>query len=366
MEAESKLFYTPDGTWWAVLGTDNPVAGVFLYRLNNNQWQQITKLPQSDPWMKADVLYDSAHSKLYVALRDSKSLTGNPRVSELYVYGYGSGGGWNRQSGPTKITTDNPRNLTITLDSQGRLWTTYETGGHIIVGHTQPGSTSFSYSNIPWSSIASNDTSVVASFGTGSSGFKVGVLWDDTITERYMFAWRNDSAPLSSAWNIETVYGNGVGGCPTATTTACANYHISLKTNGDDVYAAVKLMSQNSTNPLDPMIVVVHRDPNGAWTATTVSYKKQNASRQVLLLAPAQNRAYVIAESPKSGLFVWEGSLSSLTFNPNAYAQWAIPNQNQHEDPTSTKQPLGADGSGVVESSQGLINQYWLNGFSAL
>jgi hypothetical protein len=334
--------------------------------LIDDQWREVLKLPDSDPWMKADVFYDSMTSNLYVALRDSRSLTGNPRVSQLYVYSYSSGGNWSRKSGPSKITTQNPRNLTITRDSQNRLWTTYETGGHITVGHTQPGGTTFSYANLPWSLVASKDTSAIVSFGAKSSGYKIGVMWDDTIKNRYMFAWRSDTDALGAPWKVETVYGNGVGGCPTSTTTACANYHITLRSNGDDVYAALKLMSQNSTNPLDPMIVLAHRTSTGGWKASTVSTKDQNASRQILLLAPSQNHVYVIAESPKSGLFVWEAHLDTLNFNPAAYAQWPIPNQNLHEDPTSTKQPLSASGTAIVESSQGSINQYWHNVFSAL
>ncbi|MEA2509677.1 MAG: trimeric autotransporter adhesin [Actinomycetota bacterium] len=365
MEAESKLFYTEDGSWWGVLGTDNPTPGVFLYHLVNDQWEQVLQLPGSDPWMKADVVYDAATSKLYVSLRDSRSLTGNPRISQLYVFTHESDGTWTLNSGPTLITKVNARNLTIALDSQGRLWTTYETGGHIKVGFTQPGGTSFSFSNIPWTSVTSKDTSAVVSFGTVATGFKIGVMWDDTNTKQYVFAWRNDSDPTGSPWTIETAYGNGVGGCPTATTSACANYHISIRSNGDDVYAALKLMSQDSTNPNDPMIVLAHRDPLGLWSASTVSIKRTNASRQILLLAPAQDRVYVIAESPKSGLFVWESSLLAPAFDPLQYSQWAIPNQNLHEDPTSTKQSLGVDGSAVVESSQGSINQYWRNEFSA-
>jgi hypothetical protein len=206
----------------------------------------------------------------------------------------------------------------------------------------------------------------VVSFGTAETGYKIGVMWDDTVTQRYMFAWRNDSDPTGTPWNIETAYGNGVGGCPTLTTSACANYHISLRSNGDDVYAAVKLSSQSSPDPQDPLIVLVHRDVLGVWAASTVSTVNQDASRQILLLAPAQDLMYVIAEDPKPGLFVWESSLSVPAFDPLAVTKWAIPNQNLHEDPTSTKQPLGANGAAVVESSQGKTNQYWGNEFSAL
>jgi hypothetical protein len=233
------------------------------------------------------------------------------------------------------------------------------------VGFTKPGGTTFSFSNIPWTAVNSKDTSAVVSFGTAATGFKIGVMWDDTNTKQYVFAWRNDSDPTGTPWTIETAYGNGVGGCPTLTTSECANYHISIRSNGDDVYAALKLMSQSSSNPMEPMIVLVHRDPLGLWSASTVSVNKTNASREILLLAPAQDRVYVIAEQAKKGLYVWESSLSAPVFDPLVFSQWPIPNENLHTDPTSTKQSLGPDGTAVVESSQGAINQYWRNEFSA-
>jgi hypothetical protein len=217
-----------------------------------------------------------------------------------------------------------------------------------------------------WPNVTNDDTSAVVSFGTALTGYKIGVMWSDTVTNQYVFAWRNDSDALGGAWNIETAYGNGVGGCPTATTSACANYHISLRSNGDDVYAALKLLSQSSPNPQDPLIVLAHRDATGQWSASTVSTVSQNTSRQILILAPAQNHIYVIAEGPsKKGLYVWESSFTTPSFDPNSYSLWTIPNQNLHINPTSTKQPLGGDGFGVVESSQGNMNQYWHNEFSA-
>jgi hypothetical protein len=214
--------------------------------------------------------------------------------------------------------------------------------------------------------VTSKDTSAVISYGTAATGYKIGVMWDDTVTQRYMFAWRFDSDPIgSSYWHIETAYGDGVGGCPTPTTSACANYHISLRAIGDDVYAAVKLMSQDSTNMADPLIVLVHRDPLGLWSASTVSIVSQNSSRQILLLAPSQNHIYVVAENAKNGLYAWESPLDVPAFDPLAVSTWSIPHQNLHSNPTSTKQSLGADGAAVVESSQGAINQYWRNEFSA-
>jgi hypothetical protein len=140
---ESKLFYTPDGRWWAVLGTSGDglrAPGVWLNELASHVWQPVFKFqgPGADPWEKADSLFDDATNRLYVSLRDNRSVMGNPRVSHLYRLSYDGAGHWSLLSGPTRITTISPETLTIALDSTGRLWTTFRQGTAIKVGYTAP------------------------------------------------------------------------------------------------------------------------------------------------------------------------------------------------------------------------------------
>src|SRR2546423_10915773 len=108
---ESKLFYTDDRRWWAVLGTSGDgvnAAGVYLYELDSNHdWQLRHRLPGSDPWAKADALLDG--QTLYVVLRDNKSsVSGNPRSSSLYELFYDGQGDWVNLTGPTQVTTSSP------------------------------------------------------------------------------------------------------------------------------------------------------------------------------------------------------------------------------------------------------------------
>jgi hypothetical protein len=95
---ESKLFFTSDNRWWAVLGnaSGSQGAGAYLYELVNHSWRERLFLAGSDPWMRADALL--AGQSLYVALRDNRSVTGNPRQSLLYRLTYQGAGRWSPSS----------------------------------------------------------------------------------------------------------------------------------------------------------------------------------------------------------------------------------------------------------------------------
>jgi hypothetical protein len=385
---ESKLFYTPDGRWWAVLGTaGGPFgAGAVLSQLDaNHTWLPKLRLPGSDPWAKADALLEGA--TLYVSLRDNRASTtsggkvkpakgnkghhnpptgDNVRVSQLYVLSYGATGAWTVVSGPTRITTGDPEALTLARDSAGRLWTAYESSLAIRVGSTAPGGTAFTFADITTASVTADDLATVTAFGTDATGRKIGVLWSDQVAKQVHFAWRHDGDPIGdAAWHIETAFGGGVGGCPTANADACGDDHLNVKVSGDDLYVATKtsLDSVSSPAPGDPLIVLLHRDAAGAWDAVTVSPVSQHATRPIVLLAPELDRLWVFAtRSP--GVVVWESALSALGFTPTSFVVWTkSATAGPISDATSTKQSITAASGAVVETSSELLHQYWHNKF---
>ncbi len=365
---ESKLFYTPDGRWWAVLGTSgdkDTAAGVWLNELVDHVWHPVLQFPGpgADPWQKADTLFDEASNRLYVALRDNRSVTGNPRESDLYRFSYGGSGQWSLLGGPTKITTISPETLTIAIDSTGRLWTSFRQGTLIKVGYTLPGGTSFTIATLQGSTpVTSDDISSVTAFGTDATGRKIGIMWSDQVAKRFSFAWHADAEPPQT-WHIETAYGNGVGACPTAASNLCADDHISLKVVGDHVYAAVKTSLNDAANRSlsDPLIVALERDEAGTWHDYPVSPVSQNASRPIVLVNPGGDTMDVFARY-RSDIFLWQSALSDPGFNSGAAIRWTDgPNIT---DATSTKQPISEQIGAVVEgSSVGSPYEYWHNEF---
>jgi hypothetical protein len=357
---ESKLFFTSDNRWWGVLGSSSGSQGpgVYLYELVNHSWRERMLLPGSDPWMRADTLL--AGQNLYVALRDNRSVTGNPRQSPLYRLAYQGAGAWSPPTQPTPITTVNVEALTIALDSQGRLWTALRraiSGQQVVtVGHTQPGGTTFTFETLA-TGVSSDDLAAVTSFD-GASGPRIGVMWSDQSSKIFRFAWRSDSDPFGS-WNREVAYGGGLG-CGSG--KACADDHINMTAHNGSIYAAVKT-SLNDSTPVatDPLIVLLRRDAAGAWGSFTVSPASENASRPVVLVSPSTGRVYVFATY--RGVSVWESSLSSPSFSAANRTQWTAGGTG---NPTTTKQPLTPGSGAVVETSNRSKLQYWHNEFPAV
>jgi hypothetical protein len=359
---ESKLFYTEDGRWWAILGTSGDAltpAGVYLYELDGNHvWQPTLQLSGAGAWLKADTDIDGPTQVLYVSLRDN----GNPRASKLYEFSYLGSGIWSAPSGSTQITTSSPETLTLARDSLGRLWSTFKSGKLIKVGNTAPYGTSFTFTNLPTTNNNSDDISTVIAFGTAATGYKIGVMWSDQAAKRDWFAWRYDSDPIGT-WSIETAYGAGVGNCPTPSSDLCADDHLNIKAYGDDLYVAIKTsLGDVNPNPNDPLIALLHRDPAANWSAFPVSPVSQDATRPVVLVAPDLDRLWVFASKGHSVVVVWESLLSSPGFDSNGYITWTK-SSGAHDDPTSTKQLITATTGAVVEASVASSDQYWHNEF---
>lgn len=347
---ESKLFYTNDGQWWAVLG--DSIGGVSLFELVNHSWQRRLSLPGTDPWMRADTLFDEVHEKLYVSLRDNKlGTSGNPRRSLLHELTYNDGT-WTIDGAPTQITGGSPETLTIARDSLGRLWTAFEAGGSITVGYTSKEGRDFTFKSIA-SGVSSDDIAAVTSFGDW-----IGVLWSNQKTKKMMFASRSDStdptAP-SAGFELETAYGGGTGGC--GASKACADDHINLKVAGGKVYAVIKTsLNDGPSAPGDPLIVLLRRDAGRQWTPFTVAKVGDgNTTKPALLLAPELDEIYVFTS--KGGVKVHESPFTAPSFS-SPPRQWTA---SPSFYPSTTKQPITPIGGAVVETTRGTTSTYWHN-----
>jgi hypothetical protein len=361
---ESKLFHTGDGLaqpvrWWAVLGTSgpSPAAGVWLWELVNHDWTPRVQLPDADPWAKADVVLDDG--VLYVSTRDNRSITGNPRQSSLYEIAYQGGGAWGLPSGPFPITTSSIETLTLARDTMGRLWVTFESGGKIKVGSTAPGGTSFSYTTVSATNVKADDISAVTAFAD-----KIGVAWSDQNARKDFFAWRSDAQAVDSPWTVETAYGGGVGGCPTATSALCADDHLNVKVAGSTIYVAIKtsLNDASPDDPSDPLVTLLRRTPDGTWSSFPVSTVAQDATRPVTVLSPDQNAIWVFA-TRGSEVDVWESAFDAPGFTSTAFSPWLKASSRSMNDATSTKQVTTSLTGTVVMASVKGRTEYWHNEF---
>jgi len=368
---ESKLFFTPDRRWWAVLatsGSDGAPPGLNLYELVDHNWQFRVHLPDTDPWEKADVLYD--RRGLVVAVRDEGDAA--TRQSRVFRMRYG-GGAWTAPGAPAPLTSDATESVTIARDSKGRLWAAWASAGAVKVAYTRSArSTGFRQTSIGAPGIDPDDVVAVTSFGSRRKG-RIGVMWSDQRTHRFRFASRRDRDRVRRrSWRRQTAYGGGVGGCPTATSARCGDDHVNLKAVGGQVYAAVKRSLNDSpngqpVNPADPLIVMLRRSTRGRWSAFTVSRVSENASRPSLLLAPGWGGIWVFAQRDFDDVFVWgSNSFKSPAFDPTGERPWTI-GPGVRNDPTTTKQPIPARLTPValtsLERGAAPTYDYWHNEF---
>lgn len=364
-ETESKLFYTTDNRWWGVLGTSaqqGPRPGLYLFELVDGSWQPRIQLPGADPWAKADTAFDSGTGKLYVSARaDDSPTSGRPRVVKLYDFRYQGAGKWSAPAGPARIFSESPESVTIAVDSQDRVWATFMRKGVLRVRVKPASAAEFEEVRVPARKARPDDVPAIVAWGDEGDR-RIGILWSDQRSNWFLFAWRSDRAQIAErSWHVETAYGgpDAVGGCPSRPSDACADDHISLKANGDRVYAAVKTSLNDAPFPVlnDPQILVLERTGDAPeWLATPVSPVGHGATNPTLLLAPEVDGLYVFAPRGQT-ILMWSSSLSRPQFG--GFLVWMRPGSEGVA--TTTKQPVTPESGGVVIGSNQELEVYLNN-----
>jgi hypothetical protein len=355
---ESKLFYTQDGVWWAVLGLAKDVTpGVYLLRLGETGWTPVVMLNGSDPWAKADASYDPSVNELLVTLRDNKPGTEtNPRQSILHRLTYDGAGGWT-QGLTTLITTANVETITVAKDSAARIWVAFEQANAIKAGYLVPGAPSFTLMRVSATGVTSDDIAAVVAYGPG----RIGVFWSDQASHRFLFASRADTAALKrSSFAIEEAFGPATG-CPTTTSNACADDHVNIKAVGDTLYAAVKTSLNDAlpSDPADPLIVLLKRTPTG-WSAAEVSDVASNFTRPIVVVDPTADQVHVLANVLGGDTYVWHATASAPVFSTPL--PWTTDDTYTLSNPTSTKQTVSTTTKLIaMTSTPGAPHRYWYN-----
>ena len=93
---------------------------MWLFKLEDHDWDPEILLPGADPWARTDVEF--VGGMLTISLRDNQDTVGQqPEQSTLYSMQYLGNGDWGPIVGPTAFTTNSPETLTIARDSVGRV-----------------------------------------------------------------------------------------------------------------------------------------------------------------------------------------------------------------------------------------------------
>lgn len=357
---QSKLWWH-DGSWWGILFNPTPPAGTrrgyFIHRLDpeTQAWVD-TGVPADDrSRSEADALWVPETGKLYVA---SVMRSGSSR---LYRYTYADGA-YNADAGfPVRLVQDGAESITLARDSTGTLWATVTqrpSGGQciqeercdVLVAHTLGADWRWSAPAqlpFPEAVVHFDDISAVVAFGDGL----VGVMWSNQLSGALYFASRRDGAPVDE-WALETIR-QGV---------KQADDHLNLKVDSRGQLFAVFKTGLNdvpSRAPTDPLVIVAHRDSEGAWRESVFGTVADDHTRPQLILDETQGEIYVFAATPGTGgAIVFKRSpTDAISFEPGLGEPVIV--SGIVNNVSTTKHPVSAETGIVVLASDDAERLYW-------
>lgn len=362
---QSKLWYH-DGFWWASLCNET-LDDYHIYRLDpsGQSWVDTGVLLDPRPNTKADVLWDEASGKLYVASHVF-TLTGSAtgRVEDwgrLYRYSYDAAQQrYSLDAGfPVDVTRGKSETLTLARDGTGRLWVTYVEDGKVMINHSLGDDLTWGTpTEIPVNTtarnVSSDDISAVIAFG----GNRIGIMWSNNLTDRLYFAVHRDADPPSVWQPLETPLPGA--GC----SSGCVDDHINLVTVGHGAGAQIFATTKTElTNPDDPLIYVLRRHPNAQWEGRVFARVRDGHTRPIAVADDTYKQLYVFATAPVAGgtIYYKHAAFDDLTFAPRL-GNPAIhsPLDPQTNNVTSTKQTVDVS-SGLLVMASDRSTRYYLH-----
>jgi hypothetical protein len=341
---ESKLWYQ-DGRWWAAMLSPSAGGAHDIYTFMGSGWADTGVQIDPRPQTKEDVL--SLGSTLYVLSRSPSSSAG-PNSLRRYTY---SAGTYVLDAGfPVAVPGAGKETATLTRDTTGTLWITYELHDNVVAVHTLGSDTVWGTPvTLPVAGatgLKGDDISAVIAFSDWA-GPAIGVMWSNQNTETDYFAIHRDGTP-DSAWTVETALSG----------PRQADDHINLKTLGGTVYAAVKTNADRLRPAAGPLVRLLVRSPVGGWTNYAVASVQEDNTRPIVLLDTSARQLYVfmtIGDSHPHAIVYKRSPLDSISFSsPMPFMDGGTIN-----NATSTKQNLSSTTGIVVMASDG--SNYWWN-----
>jgi hypothetical protein len=357
---ESKLWFN-DG-WWATMA--DPASGAqHIFRLDRATERWLDTGTTIDPRAAAhaDVLWDAANGKLYVA---SHAFTENGNTvgggGKLYRFSYDPATRtYSRDAGfPVMVSPLPTETLVIARDSTGTVWATWTLNSKVWVSHTTGGNDASWIAPyevpLPGADVGPDDISSIVAF----AGNQIGVMWSNHVDGRFYFATHADGAgDTAFDWT-----GGAIPGTPPT------DDHINLKADSAGrVYAAVKF---TTTAPTQPLLALLVRDPTlGTWEQHTLGTVLDSQTRPIVLLDEQRQLIHVFYTGPEppsptgqDGGTIYEKTspMSPINFPPGdgtpEIRDAASPSLN---DATSTKQAVTTQSGMVVLANNPTTNVYW-------
>jgi hypothetical protein len=353
---ESKLWWN-DGSWWTSMWHPGSAEfRIFELEQGSQTWTDTGVALDDRPGTRADVLWDGAAGKLYVASHRFSESPESGFPSRLYRFSYDAGTDrYRRDSGfPVEINDFRTETLVIEKDSSGQLWATWVQGGKVWVNRTlcNPSCNDASWGAafpLPTAAVKPDDISSLIAFG----GNRLGVMWSNQNNWTFGFAIHTDSQ-ADEVWSLETALSG----------TQLSDDHINLKKDSAGrVYAAVKTSKSSSTDPLTMLLV---RQAGGGWSSHVFGLKSDNHTRPIVAIDEEHGVVHMYATSSGAGGSIVEETapLDAISFDPGRGAAVIKDADGRVNNASSTKQnPTSATGLVVLAHSR---NLHYMHSFQSL
>lgn len=387
--AESKLWHH-DGTWWGVMW--NPQAGEYhIYELiiNSQEWVDTGVFVDNRLDSRADVLWDAANNRLYIATHRKQENPSNENTNPmnwayLQQYSYNNGNDtWvpidnGIADGSGVITNHITESIVLDQDTEGHLWATYTVrrnpGGaahyYVAISSSQQNNPAQWTTPVVWDSLPGNvgevdldDIASVIAFDDGTP--QMGVLWSNQRTGEFYFASRSDTDPVLD-WTIDSEFE----AMKSSAGVISADDHINIKTTpAGDILAIVKTSASEDPGAEPTLVGIFARKAStGDWSWHPVSPSDSFDTRPLVLYNESNDTVYAYTVSSTGGGSVCYqtaelGDVSSMVFPPGGcdpsdpfssevlfISHYAGGFENI-TNPTSTKQIIDDDTGMVVLAS---------------
>jgi PKD repeat protein len=369
---QSKLWFA-QGKWWGVLQQPNTTTTtIHLYDENSHIWSDtgVVVDNRTDP-TQADVLWDSANAKLYIASAGRPGTASGIRVMR---FRYDPATAKWVTDLPTKaINAGGVEAAVIARDTTNRLWVAYTAeqaavpptstppgtpaGRNVRVVVSDAAQTTWSTPAAPpvdGTFVSTDDIATIIAHDS-----MVSVVWSsqnaDAAGNTAIYAAQHpDSAAPTAGWSTSAKIFSG----PKA-----ADDHLALTSaegsGSGTVYAVVKT-GQDDSVPVDNAAglirLLVLRPGASTWQSYIHSTVGDGLTRPIVLLEPAKKLIHVFATAPVVGGVIYEktSSMDTISFSTGKgtpFIQLAA--HGFVNNPTSTKQNItAASGTMVLASDQ--------------
>ena len=345
--SQSKL-WIHGGAWWGVLA--HPTTGWFhIMRLDweTQAWidtgVQVEERGAADP----DVLWDGEH--LYIAT----GRTGRNPESRGRIRRYDFDSQLDRfrlsPNFPVYITAASTPSIVLAKDSTGRLWAAYTSDGRVFINRSVGDDTRWGEPfplPVQEGDVEDGEIASIIAFDED----RIGVMWSDQRADAMYFAWRTDGDP-DDAWTGPEAAVSG---------PDIADDHIHLKadpTTGRVLAATKTSLDESGGNPDAPLVLVLVREPDGAWRHHLAGRVRDRHTRPILAIDVEARRLFLIATSsvdlpeprPVDGgiLYMKESSLDTIAFDSGRGTPIGGAPGVPLSSPTSSKQPVSGE-TGLV------------------